>query len=133
MQSGSGGFQRSGRPRKPPSYESETIELDMIRIESVGIEEKEIVYTLVGELLIMQRPFLAPPKSKGPLPQVLQAKVIRTMSQLSSRTALTLLADLIAFAQQLFPQSDSQKELRTNLEDVLYPFSSAALHLDTLE
>jgi len=105
----------------------------MIRIESVGIEEKEIVYTLVGELLIMQRPFLAPPKSKGPLPQVLQAKVIRTMSQLSSRTALTLLADLIAFAQQLFPQSDSQKELRTNLEDVLYPFSSAALHLDTLE
>jgi len=55
------------------------------------------------------------------------------MSNLSSHTARTLLADLTAMIQQCHSESGSQPEFRSGLEKLLQSYCSAATNLDSLE
>lgn len=86
-----------------------------------------------GGWFVVQKPLLIPRETNGSLPRDVQSRTIHIMSNLSSHSARTLLADLTAMIQQCHSESGSQPEFRSGLEKLLQSYCSAATNLDSLE
>ena len=82
---------------------------------------------------LVQRPLLKSEPGKSHLPQPLVSRAYDVFAHLSSRSAISLYADLLAFAEQVYPRTESQKELRHTMSELLRSFSSAAVHLNETE
>lgn len=90
-------------------------------------------FLFVSGWYVIQAPLLKRELKRSSLPQLLQSRAQDVFAQLSSQTAVSLYADLVAFAEQVYPRVESEDELSRNLNELLRSFSSAAVYLDELE